>query len=70
MGEWLRRTFSEQDGWPSSRRQLYALALVWVMGLCLGLLLKNQIDAVVKLSEAALWCTAGAVTIGKFAEAK
>ena len=70
MGEWLRRTFSEADNWPSSRRQLFAVALVWAMGLAVGLLVKNQTDAVVKLAESALWCTAGAVTVGKFAEAK
>ncbi len=70
MAEWLRRTFSEDDGWPSSRRQLYALALVWALGLATGLLAKGHVDAVVKLTESALWCTAGAVTIGKFAEPK
>jgi len=70
VSEWLKRTFSEADGWPSSRRQLFAVALVWAMGLAVGLFIKNQTDAVVKLAEAAIWATAGAVTVGKFAEAK
>lgn len=67
---WLLRTLAEPDGTPSSRRVLFAMAVSWALGLCTGLLAKGHVDQVVRLAESTVWATAGAVAVGKFAEAK
>lgn len=65
---WLQRSLCEPDGTPSSRRLLYLMVIAWSLGLATGLLVKGQSDAVVKITEAAIWATAGAVAVGRFAE--
>lgn len=66
---WILRTLSESDGTPSSRRVMFALSVCWALGLATGLMVRGQVDPVVKIAETCVWATAGAVTVGKFAEA-
>lgn len=70
LGAWILRTFADTDGTPSSRRVLYAMAVAWGLGLATGLLAKGHAEAAVDLSKSIVWAAAGAVAVGKFAEAK
>lgn len=67
---WLQRTLCEADGTPSSRRVLFAMSVAWGLGIATGLQVKGHIDASVDLAKSIVWATAGAVAVGKFAEAK
>ena len=70
MMEWLNKAFSEADGLPSSRRILFALVVVFSLGVVVASLviqkgLQKEAEAVI---ETLIWATAAALGVGKFAE--
>ena len=67
---WIARAFSEGDGTPSSRRILFALAVVFALGLATGALcVQHALTAeAVDVVKTVLWTTGAALGIGKFAE--
>jgi hypothetical protein len=70
MREWLRRTFSEDETWPSSRRQFFALALGFGLGMAVAFSYQKKTAESLDLTKTVIWATASALTVGKFAEAK
>lgn len=67
---WLNRVFSEPDGTPSSRRILFAIAVVFALGLVAGALWYTRAltEQMVSVIETVIWATAAALGVGKFAE--
>ena len=69
INQWFAKMLSEPDGTPSSRRVLFALAVVACLTFCAGYLVKQGMDEkLVDLAKTVLYTTGGATTIGKFAE--
>lgn len=68
---WLNELFSEPDGTPSSRRVCFAIVLAFVLGLVTAALFIQRAlsPESVDLLKTALYTTAAALGIGKFAEA-
>lgn len=69
---WLGCAFSESDGTPSSKRLLFALVVVYCLGLVTGALgIERTLSAQAQsILETLIWATAAAVGVSKFAEAK
>ena len=69
---WWARVWSEGDGTPSSRRMLFALVVVYTLGLVTASLVIQHgiVDQTKDLIEALVWATAGTVTVSRFAENK
>ena len=67
---WLKEVFSEPDGTPSSRRILFAIAIVYALGLVTGALYKAPVltPEMVDVIKTVLWTAAAALGVGKFAE--
>lgn len=71
VSQWITKMLSESDGTPSTRRALFALAVVACLTFCAGYLVKKGMDdKLVDLAKTVLYTTGGATTIGKFAEGK
>ena len=70
MWEWLNKAFSEADGLPSSRRILFALVVVFSLGVVVAsLVIQKGIQEEAKsIIETLIWATAGCLGVGKFAE--
>ena len=70
MWEWLNKAFSEADGLPSSRRILFALVVVFSLGVVVAsLVIQKGIQEEAKsIIETLIWATASALGVGKFAE--
>jgi len=68
---WLQKLIGEADGSPSTRRVLFAVAVVFVLGFCVGDFTANRAISsnAVTLLQSVLYTTGGAVAIGRFAEA-
>ena len=67
---WMREALSEPNGAASSRRVLFAMAVVFALGLATGALCVQHGLSVesVDLLKTVLWVTGGALGVGKFAE--
>ena len=67
---WIREALSEPNGAASSRRCLFALAVVFALGLATGALCAQRgLSAeTVDLLKTVLWVTGGVLGVGKFAE--
>ena len=70
MREWLRKTLSETDGTPSSRRQVYLICIVFAMGLAVGLAAKSKAAEAIDLTKTLVLASGGTLAVGKFAERK
>jgi hypothetical protein len=71
IGPWISKMFSEPDGTPSSRRFLFALAVIVVLGFCGGYIVKRGMDdKLVDLAKTVLYATGVNTAAGKFAEKK
>jgi hypothetical protein len=68
---WFQKLIGEADGSPSTRRLLFIVAVVFVLGFCAGDFTANRSISpnAVSLLQTVLYATGGAVTIGRFAEA-
>ena len=68
--EWLNKAFSEADGLPSSRRILFALVVVFSLGVVVAsLVIQKGIQEEAKsIIETLIWATAATLGVGKFAE--
>lgn len=69
---WLSRAFCGPDGIPSSGRILFALVVVYALGLVTGSLCVEMsiTEKAQSIIETLIWATAAAVGFGKFAENK
>ena len=68
--EWLNKAFREADGLPSSRRILFALVVVFSLGVVVAsLVIQKGIQEEAKsIIETLIWATAATLGVGKFAE--
>ena len=68
--EWLNKAFSEADGLPSSRRILFALVVVFSLGVVVASLAiqRELIEQAKSIIETLIWATAATLGVGKFAE--
>jgi hypothetical protein len=68
--KWISRAFCEGDGSPSAKRLLFALTLLFVLGVCTGEIVARRsiTPSAVDLLKTAMYVTGGAYVGGRFAE--
>ena len=64
---WVDRALSEMNGKPSTRRLLFALVVVYVLGLVTGALYVQRIltPEMTDLLKVALYTTGGTIAVGR-----
>lgn len=71
IGTWIGKMLSESDGTPSTKRFLFAVAVLSCLAFVAGYLLKKGLDqGVIDLAKTVLYTTGGAYGVGRFAEGK
>lgn len=72
IGSWINRALCEADGSPSTKRMLFALVIVYALGICSAQFAVHRgLDPqLVDLVKACIYATAAAYTGGRFAESR